>query len=118
MTSTDPIEAAIAALNADDVDPGQVERLGVALTRWQGRRRQAGGARRHGRISGWKGTAGFLVETGTGVSWFVSRDSLPDGLDELPVGTTVTYAGAPRPKPGKRYPEAYTIQHADPGEEL
>jgi len=69
---------------------------------------------RHGEITRWRPghTHGFITDD-KGTSWFVSRDSLPRGLDELPEGTLVTFSGKPTPKAGKAYPEAQA--HTDTG---
>jgi cold shock CspA family protein len=66
---------------------------------------------RQGEITRWKqgDTYGF-VTSDDDQSWFVSRDSLPDGLRELPEGTQVTFSGSPKPKPGKPYPETLRVQ--------
>ncbi len=68
--------------------------------------------RRHGTISRWRPgeTSGFITETGTGASWFASRDDLPHEVSALPPGTLVTFNGSPRPAPGKRYPRARAIR--------
>jgi hypothetical protein len=108
--ASDAVALVIAAIDADQIDNDKAEQLGVALSRRAGRMRRAGGTRRTGRITRWSDTSGFATERGTGQSWFVSRDSLPDGHGSLPVGTTITFTGSPSPKPGKRYPEAYTIR--------
>jgi hypothetical protein len=69
---------------------------------------------RHGVITRWKpgDTYGFVTSS-EGVSWFVSRDSLPSGKTELPEGTPVTFGGSPKPKLGKGYPEALRVQIVD-----
>jgi len=54
-------------------------------------------------------TYGFITGSDGG-SWFVSRDSLPAGVTELPEGTSVTFGGSPTPKPGKGYPEAFRVR--------
>lgn len=54
-------------------------------------------------------THGFITAT-DGMSWFASRDELPDGRMSLPLGTAVTFTGSPKPKPGKKYPQAYSIE--------
>ena len=66
---------------------------------------------RHGVITRWNpgDTYGFVTSP-DGVSWFVSRDSLPDGRTELPEGTAVTFGGSPKPKSGKAYPEALRVR--------
>ena len=71
----------------------------------------AGEGSRRGVITRWQtgATSGFLTDS-EGLSWFVSRDSLPDGRQELSTGIEVTFAGMPKPKPGKRYPEAYSLR--------
>jgi hypothetical protein len=71
----------------------------------------AASERRRGTITRWEagGTSGFITEAVTGASWFVSRDDLPGGAQALTPGTSVTFTGSPRPKPGKRYPRAYAI---------
>jgi uncharacterized LabA/DUF88 family protein len=68
--------------------------------------------RRQGTITRWNPgeTSGFITEAGTGISWFASRDDLPDGISALPPGTLVTFNGSPRPVPGKRYPRARAIR--------
>lgn len=68
---------------------------------------------RHGEITRWMpgDTYGF-VTSDDGQSWFVSRDSLPDGLRELPEGAQVTFSGSPTPKAGKPYPEALRVRVA------
>lgn len=71
----------------------------------------AGPGPRRGVITRWQpgATSGFLTDS-DGLSWFVSRDSLPAGRQDLPTGAEVTFAGMPKPKPGKKYPEAYSLQ--------
>jgi cold shock CspA family protein len=66
---------------------------------------------RRGEITRWNRgeTYGFITST-EGHSWFVSRDSLPGGLLELPEGTQVTFSGSPKPKIGKPYPEALRVR--------
>jgi hypothetical protein len=66
---------------------------------------------REGAITRWTlgDTYGFITDS-DGVSWFVSRDSLPGGRAELPEGTPVTFSGSPKPKPGKGYPEAVRVR--------
>jgi hypothetical protein len=54
-------------------------------------------------------TSGFLTDR-AGRSWFISRDDLPEGLDQLPVETVVSFQSSPSPAPGKRYPRAYSLQ--------
>jgi hypothetical protein len=68
---------------------------------------------RQGVITRWKTgeTYGFITDRDD-QSWFVSRDSLPDGWTELPEGTRVTFTGTPRPNPGKGYPEAFKVRVA------
>jgi cold shock CspA family protein len=68
---------------------------------------------RHGVITRWNpgDTYGFVTSS-DGVSWFVSRDSLPDGRAELPEGTAVTFGGSPKPKFGKAYPGALRVRIA------
>ncbi len=69
---------------------------------------------RHGEVTRWSPghTHGFITDD-DGTSWFVSRDSLPRGLDDLPEGTLVTFSGKPTPKAGKAYPEAQRIRVQD-----
>lgn len=69
---------------------------------------------RRGVITRWKpgDTYGFITSD-EGVSWFVSRDSLPGGTAELPEGTRVTFGGSLARKPGKGYPEALRVRVAD-----
>jgi hypothetical protein len=69
---------------------------------------------RHGELTRWGPghTSGFITDD-DGTSWFVSRDSLPRGLDELPEGTLVAFSGKPTPKAGKAYPEAQRIRIQD-----
>jgi hypothetical protein len=43
---------------------------------------------------------------------------LPDGIQSLTPGTSVTFTGSPQPKPGKRYPLAYAIRTAPTAEEM
>lgn len=62
-----------------------------------------------GSITRWQGTSGFITDS-RGGSWFVSRDSLPEGMHSLPVGTRVTFRGRPHRQPGKKYPEAYSVR--------
>ncbi|SEP54295.1 MULTISPECIES: NYN domain-containing protein [Amycolatopsis] len=66
-----------------------------------------------GTVTGWRQgqTSGFITDN-RGGSWFVSRDELPDGYDNLDVGTPVSFTGSPKPAPGKKYPQAYSI-HID-----
>jgi cold shock CspA family protein len=66
---------------------------------------------RHGEVTKWNAgdTCGFITSS-EGQSWFVSRDSLPDGLLELPLGTRVAFSGSPKPKIGKPYSEALRIR--------
>lgn len=66
---------------------------------------------RHGVVTRWQqgDTYGFITSSGGG-SWFVSRDSLPAGVTELPEGTPVTFGGSSAPKPGKGYPEALRVR--------
>jgi hypothetical protein len=71
------------------------------------------GKRHHGAITRWEpdATSGFITDT-DGTSWFVSRDSLPASRMSLPVGTRVTFSGSPKPAPGKKYPQAYSVDFA------
>lgn len=64
-----------------------------------------------GVVTGWKpgATNGFITDTHRR-SWFVSRSSLPPGHDALPVDTRVTFTGSPHPAPGKRYPQAQSVE--------
>jgi len=64
-----------------------------------------------GEVTRWEPgeTYGFITSD-SGQSWFASRDSLPDGLLELPEGTRVTFTGSPKPKAGKPYPAALQIR--------
>jgi hypothetical protein len=71
--------------------------------------RLAPAGRYSGLITRWDDTSGFATAS-DGTSWFVSCDDLPAGYDALPLGTTITWAGAPRCAPGKRYPQARSIQ--------
>ena len=66
---------------------------------------------RRGAVTRWKpgDTYGFITSSDGG-SWFVSRDSLPEGAMELPEGTPVTFGGSPTPKAGKAYPEALRVR--------
>jgi cold shock CspA family protein len=68
---------------------------------------------RHGVITRWEpgDTYGFITSA-DGDSWFVSRDSLPDGVTELTEGTPVTFSGSAKPRAGKGYPEALRIEVA------
>ena len=88
----------------------------VAAARSPGRQapapaRLAAPARRRGEITRWQpgDTYGFITDA-DGSSWFVSRDSLPEGVSELPEGTQVQFSGSPRPRPGKGYPEARQVR--------
>jgi hypothetical protein len=58
-------------------------------------------------------TSGFIT-AGDGLSWFVSdRNTVSHnntGIGPLPVGTHVTFVGRPSPRPGKKYPEAFTVE--------
>jgi hypothetical protein len=67
----------------------------------------------HGTVTGWTPgrTHGFITDS-KGVSWFASRDELPDGYEDLPIDTPVSFTGSPKPAPGKKYPQAYSI-HLD-----
>ena len=78
---------------------------------------QRGAGPRQGTVTRWNpgDSSGFITETGTGASWFASRDDLPDGTPALQPGTPVTFTGSPRPKPGKRYPQAHTIRATEDG---
>lgn len=68
---------------------------------------------RQGVITRWNPGDSYGFITGSdGASWFVSRDSLPDGRTELPEGTPVTFSGSTRPKAGKAYPEAIRLRIA------
>ena len=115
------IEAASTAPSLDDLlaaglAPGWPLRYPFAtpVRKPQGEAAQASG-RRQGTVTRWGpgDTSGFITEAGTGASWFASRDDLPSGTTALPPGTSVTFTGSPRPKPGKRYPQAHTIRAAD-----
>lgn len=64
---------------------------------------------RTGTITRWSDTSG-LVTADDDVTWFVSRDQLPEGLDELPEGTRIAWQGAPRRTAGKPYPYAQHIR--------
>lgn len=66
-----------------------------------------------GTVTGWRPgqTSGFITDS-RGGSWFVSRDELPEGYEDLDVGVLVSFTGAPKPAPGKKYPQAYSI-HID-----
>lgn len=68
---------------------------------------------RQGAVTRWKPgeTYGFITGP-DGRSWFVSRDSLPDGTTELPEGTGVAFTGSPTPKARKGYPEALRVRVA------
>jgi hypothetical protein len=70
---------------------------------------EAPAGRRQGTVTRWDvgATAGFLTAD-DGVSWFVSQNSTSVG--KLAVGTVVSFVGVPRPKPGKKYPEAYDVR--------
>jgi NYN domain len=63
-----------------------------------------------GIVTGWRPgqTHGFITDS-AGRSWFASRDELPDGYEELPINTPVSFTGSPNPAPGKKYPQAYSI---------
>lgn len=54
-------------------------------------------------------TSGFVTDS-TGRSWFVSCSDLPDGQDALPLDAKISWSGSPRPAPGKKYPQARSIQ--------
>ncbi|MEV0824698.1 hypothetical protein [Nonomuraea rubra] len=71
----------------------------------------SGGNDLRGTITRWLPgeTSGFITDSGSR-SWFVSRDSLPAGDTSLPKGTRVRFHGRPEPKPGKRYPEAFSVR--------
>lgn len=64
----------------------------------------------YGVLTRWEpgATQGFITDR-DGCSWFVSRDDLPGGLAALEVGVNVWFTGSPHPKPGKKYPQAYTV---------
>jgi hypothetical protein len=68
------------------------------------------GGRWRGIVTGWRlgQTHGFITDN-KGNSWFASRDELPDGYSDLPIDTPVTFTGSPKPAPGKKYPQAYSI---------
>lgn len=68
------------------------------------------GGRWRGIVTGWRPgqTHGFITDS-TGGSWFASRDELPDGYDDLAIDTPVSFTGSPKPAPGKKYPQAYSI---------
>jgi hypothetical protein len=70
-----------------------------------------GSPHRTGRITRWipDATNGFATDT-EGRSWFVSREDLPGGKLYLPLGTEITFSGLPNPRPGKKYPQAYSVQ--------
>lgn len=89
--------------------PATTERVPAAVRPQESSRK--GRQDRRGEITRWNPgeTYGFVTST-EGHSWFVSRDSLPDGLLELPEGTQVTFSGSPKPKVGKPYPEALRIR--------
>lgn len=70
--------------------------VATAAGRWQGT------------ITGWRQTSGFITDN-RGGSWFASRDELPEGYLDLDVGTRVSFTGSPKPAPGKKYPQAYSI---------
>ena len=73
----------------------------------------------YGVITRWDAgaTQGFLTDRERR-SWFVSRDDLPGGLAAIDVGVHVWFTGSPHPKPGKKYPQAYTVRVTGPGKEL
>lgn len=73
------------------------------------------GKRHVGAVTRWEpdATSGFITDT-DGTSWFVSRDSLPGSRLSLPVGTRVTFTGSPKPAPGKKYPQAQSVQEETP----
>ena len=66
---------------------------------------------RYGVITRWTSTSGFITEAGTGQSWFVSQDSTPGGSG-MAAGTRVTFTDRHSPRPGKRYPEAFSATDA------
>jgi hypothetical protein len=57
-------------------------------------------------------TQGFITDL-QGRSWFISRDHLPAGLAALDEGTHVKFSGSPNPKPGKKYPQAFSVRIID-----
>lgn len=66
--------------------------------------------RRHvGLITRWDTTSGFATSS-EGKSWFVSCYDLPDGYDRLPLNTRISWSGSPNCLPGKKYPQARSIQ--------
>ncbi|MFI7642329.1 NYN domain-containing protein [Nonomuraea sp. NPDC049400] len=115
-----PVATAAALVAAASSAPPLEELLAVGLREdYQGARPFVGpiagapipgGGELRGTITRWDpgATSGFITDT-VGQSWFVSRDSLPGGRTSLPKGTLVRFSGRPKPKPGKRYPEAFSV---------
>lgn len=70
----------------------------------------------HGVVTRWEtgATSGFITDRERR-SWFVSRDDLPAGRVALDVGMNVWFTGSPHKKPGKNYPQAYTVRITTPG---
>jgi cold shock CspA family protein len=58
-------------------------------------------------------THGFITDRERR-SWFVSRDDLPEGLSALDEDTDVCFSGSPHPKPGKKYPQAFSVASPTP----
>jgi hypothetical protein len=85
-----------------------------ASTRQRRPRPAQGGPRppRHGTVTRWDATSGFITDT-AGQSWFASRDDLPPGTGQLSEGTPVTFSGTTRPSPGKSYPRARNIRREE-----
>ncbi|MEW9530576.1 NYN domain-containing protein [Microbispora sp. NPDC049125] len=64
-----------------------------------------------GAITRWReGEPYGFITSSTGGSFFVSRDVLPPGKTRLPEGTRVQFKGRPKPMPGKKYPEAFSVR--------
>ncbi len=98
---------------------GWGRRTGLAeLDQVIGAKQAAAGSPGHnwtGTVTRWEPgqSQGFITDR-DGRSWFVSRDDLPEGMTALVVGTRVWFSGSPHPKPGKKYPQAYSVRTAPP----
>ncbi len=55
---------------------------------------------------------GFISDT-EGNQWYVREDQVLPDRECLDVRTPVTFSGSPHPKPGKRWPEAYSVRVAE-----
>ena len=66
--------------------------------------------RLHGVITRWFPERGGGFATSDGTPYFVSRDDLPRGRKELPIGTTVTFTASLAPEPGHDHLRARSIR--------